>query len=40
MGTDGKKLSGNAVVKKEYDLTNPVVRARIDGFGRPSLEDF
>jgi hypothetical protein len=39
MASDGKKRS-NAVITKEYDLTNSTVRSKIEGFGRPALGDF
>lgn len=31
---------GNRVVRRTYDLSDPRVRARIEGFGRPALSDF
>lgn len=39
MGPDGQRRS-QAVVRKEYDLTDPAVRRKFDGFGRPSALDF
>jgi len=38
-GPDGKNYSGT-VAYKTYDLKNPSVRAKISGFGRPSVFDF
>ena len=38
-GPDGRRRSG-AVVRKTYDLTDPRVRAKFDGFGRPARADF
>lgn len=38
-GPDGKKWS-QAVVRKTLDLTDPRVRAKIEGFGRPAAGDF
>jgi hypothetical protein len=38
-GPDGKKWS-QAVVRKEYNLSQVADRSRFDGFGRPALGDF
>ena len=32
--------SGNKVARRTYDLNDPAVRARFDGFGRPASGDF
>ena len=39
IGPDGKTWE-QAVVRCEYDLTNPAVRKKFDGFGRPAAYDF
>jgi len=38
-GPDGRRAN-NAVVRREYDLTDPAVRRQFDGFGRPAAGDF
>lgn len=38
-GPDGKRRS-QAVVRKEWDLKDPDIRAKFDGFGRPARDDF
>lgn len=32
--------NGNKVARKTYDLNDPAVRAKFDGFGRPAANDF
>jgi len=34
------KIENGVVAYQEYDLKNPKTRAKIAGFGRPSIEDF